>query len=57
MLGRRAAEFVVERCAECPGVAFDGKARTVVVLANMHGDKLLSAISDEFARRVGRLVI
>ena len=57
MPGRRAAELVVKCRTEHPGVAFDGKARAVVVLANMHGDKLLSAIGDEFSRRIGRLVI
>ena len=57
MSGRRAAELVVKCRIERLGVAFDGKAWAVVVLANMHGDKLLSAIGDEFARRVGRLVI
>lgn len=57
MSGRRAAELIVKCRIERLGVAFDGKAWAVVVLADMHGDELLGAIGDEFARRVGGLIV
>ena len=57
MSGRSAAELIVKRCVERPCVAFDGKTGSIVVLADMHGDELLGAIGDEFARRVGGLVV
>ena len=42
--GGGAAKLVVERCVEGACVAFDGQAWAIVVLANVHRDKLLGAI-------------
>ena len=57
MSGRSAADLIVKCCIERSGVTFDRQARTIVVLANVHGDELLGAISDELTRRVGGLVV
>ena len=57
MSGRSAADLIVKCCIERSGVTFDRQARTIVVLADMHGDELLGAIGDEFARRVGGLIV
>ena len=57
MSGRSAAELIVKCCIERSGVTFDRQARTIVVLVDMHGDELLGAIGDKFARRVGGLVV
>ena len=57
MSGRSAAELIVKHCVERSCVAFDGKAGSIVVLADMHGDELLGAIGDKFARGFGGLVV
>ena len=57
MSGRSAAELIVKRCVERPCVAFDGKAGSIVVLADMHGDELLGAVGNKFACGFGGLVV
>ena len=55
--GGRTAEFIIETCIKRVGIAFDGKAWTIIVLADMHGDELFGAIGNEFARGFGGLAI
>lgn len=55
--GGRTAEFIIETCIKRVGIAFDGKAWTIIVLADMHGDELFGAIGNEFARGFGGLVV
>ena len=55
--GGGAAELVIQGCGESFGIAFDGKARTIVVLADMHGNELFGAIGNKFARGFGGLVV
>ena len=55
--GGRAAEFIIETCIKCVGIAFDGKARAIVILADMHGNELFGAIGNKFARGFGGLVV
>lgn len=57
MSGRSAADLIVKCCIERSGITFDRQARTIVVLAYVHGDELLGAIGDELTRRVGGLVV
>ena len=44
-------------CGQSFGIAFDGKARTIVILADMHGNELFGAIGNKFARGFGGLAI
>lgn len=55
--GGRTAEFIIETCIKRVGIAFDGKAWTIIVLAERHGDELFGAIGNEFARGLGGLAI
>ena len=55
--GGRTAEFIIETCIKRVGIAFDGKAWTIIVLADVHGDELLGSIGDEPTRCVGGLVV
>ena len=55
--GGRTAEFIIETCIKRVGIAFDGKAWTIIVLADMHGDELFGAIGNKFARGFGGLVV
>ena len=55
--GGRTAEFIIETCSKRVGIAFDGKAWTIIVLADMHGDELFGAIGNKFARGFGGLVV
>ncbi|MFR3925217.1 MAG: hypothetical protein ACLTXI_08420 [Collinsella sp.] len=53
----RAAELIVEPCIKRVGIAFDGKAWTIIVLADVHGDELFGAIGNKFARGFGGLAV
>lgn len=55
--GGRAAELIIEACIKCVGIAFDGKAWTVIVLADVHSDELFGAIGNKFSRGFGGLVV
>lgn len=55
--GGRTAEFIIETCIKRVGIAFDGKAWTIIVLADMHGDELFGAIGNKFSRGFGGLVV
>lgn len=55
--GGRTAEFIIETCIKRVGIAFDGKAWTIIVLADVHGDELFGAIGNKFARGFGGLVV
>ena len=55
--GSSAAELIIEGCDKSVGIAFDGKAWTGVVLADVHGDELLGAIGNKFARGLGSLIV
>ena len=55
--GGRTAEFIIETCIKRVGIAFDGKAWTIIVLADMYGDELFGAIGNKFARGFGGLVV
>ena len=55
--GGGAAELVIQGCGQSFGTAFDGKARTIVILADMHGNELFGAIGNKFARGFGGLAI
>ena len=55
--GGRTAEFIIETCIKRVGIAFDGKAWTIIVLADVHGDELFCAIGNKFSRGFGGLVV
>lgn len=55
--GCGAADLVIQGCGQSFGIAFDGKARTIVILADMHGNELFGAIGNKFARGFGGLAI
>ena len=55
--GGGAAKLVVKCCAEGACVAFDGKAWAIVVLANVHRDKLFGAIGYQRACGIGGLIV
>ena len=55
--GGGAAKLVVECCVEGACVAFDGQAWAIVVLANVHRDKLLGAIGYQRACGIGGLIV
>ena len=55
--GGRAAELIIEICIKRVGIAFDGKAWTIIVLADVHGDELFGAIGNKLARGFGGLVV
>ena len=55
--GGRTAEFIIETCIKRVGIAFGGKAWTIIVLADMHGDELFCAIGNKFSRGFGGLVV
>ena len=55
--GCGAADLVIQGCGQSFGIAFDGKAWTIIVLADMHGDELFGAIGNKFSRGFGGLVV
>ena len=55
--GCGAADLVIQGCGQSFRIAFDGKARTIIVLADMHGNELFGAIGNKFARGFGGLAI
>ena len=46
--GCGAADLVIQGCGQSFGIAFDGKARTIVILADMHGNELFGAFGNKF---------
>ena len=55
--GCGATDLVIQGCGQSFGIAFDGKARAIVILANMHRNELFGAIGDEPTRCAGGLVV
>ena len=55
--GGRAAELIIEACIKCVGIAFDGKAWTIIVLADVHGDELFGAFGNKFLCGFGGLAV